>query len=483
MWNNFGNMEEEIVSVTSTVEENFRFVLKTNPDVPSDTSKILLVHDVESLANQEMIDYFTERGYHVVTLLLQDTLYKSTREFVAEFEGFVKAHQQDYVWVIVHYAQSAIGDVCMYCNEPVPKHALLLKQAFATLYVHMGRERCTLVCPPRCCDYTAAYLPSKQVEGMVIYTVDEEDGTQGGVMTLVHVGEGGESKKSLYPIKVWSELQDKLTTIRLIDSHKQKHQRNLVEEIVEVPAEKPLTEEQVLRLLTDVLNALSKSSAAEGTEEDTLPKRFAEKLGISAMEWDEYVKRSGSQTLYLVLRRCIIVNKEHAWTKIGLALEAVSAGEADTIALLGELSVLVRAFGTLAPTLLSDFPAVTQMRESIIHGDGGGTSNFGQSAGVWKAGVEKPEAEEGTHLDKIQSKFIPPYLRDRLLNTSGQTAEEAALAEENAAKAVKRAQELDKQYERQKLTRELQERELLGGFSSRDPLPTKKAEKSCLPPA
>jgi len=466
-------MEEiEIQAQTS------KFQLCENPDIGSDISKILLVHDgndTDDVSNRALIDFLSVRGYHVVTLRLDDTAYKSTREFVQEFEQFVKSERKNYVWAIVHYARTETTDVCMYCSEPVPKHSLLLKQAFATLYVHMGRERCTIVCPPRCCDCATAYLPRKQVEGMVICTSGDEDDDEQSVGQIGMVDVASDTVE--YPPFVWARLEDKLTTIRLIDSHKPdlRHCRNLIEEVAEVK-ENPLTEEQVLRLVTLMFSYFGQD----------LPERFAAQVGISTMEWEEYVKRSGDQTLYLVLRRSIIVHKDGAWEKIAVALETVSAQEvdADHLTTLAQLAELIRQFGSKTPVLLSTWPQLEQIRERIIHGPGtrgAGTGASGASdsgavtrKGFWKPGVENPEPDDGTHLDKLESKFIPPYLRERLLDTSqSSTAEEAETLKEHAAKTIERAQQLDQEYERQKLAREMQERELMGGFSMKDRLPTK----------
>jgi hypothetical protein len=451
-------------------DDKFRFTLNKNNKLDDDISKILLVHDGDSVENRDLTNFLAEQGYEVVTLHLADNLYQSIGEFVPEFERFVKTQGQEYVWVIVHYAQTKVNDVCMYCNESVPKHGLLLKQAFATLYVHLGRERCTLVCPPRCCDNATSHLPRKQIEGMVIYTEDEDENCLSASTAAVDSGGVG-----VYPPFVWGKLQDKLTTIRLIDSHKpeQRHRRNLVEEVPEV-TEEPLTEEQVMRLITLILTYF----------EQGLAEKFATQVGITSMEWEEYVKRSGDQTLYLVLRRCRIVHQDAGWEKICNALETISAQEVDAehVAVLGQLAQLAKSFSVSdisTKTFISTWPALKEIRERIIHTPTAARSNGNQnSAGPWKPGVEKPvAADAGTHLDKIETKFIPPYLRERLVDTSQGTVEEVAAMEETAAETIRRAQELDERYEQQKLTREIQEHELMGGFSMKDRLPSRPPTK------
>lgn len=475
-------MEEEKVTVTEV-----SFELRKNPELyGSNISQILLVHDaVRAGADADLpkltcdvVEFLTDRGYHVVTLEITDGAYKNARDFVVEFEQFVKQHKNDFVWVIVQYAQTEIGDVCMYCNDPVPKHSLLLKQAFASLYVHIGRERCSLIAPPRCCDYSPAYLPPKQVEGMLISTADEEGGSV--FSELVN------QRADVYEPFVWAGIEDKLTTIRLIDSHKpeKKHRRTLVEEVVEI-AEPALTEEVLTRLIVNILNTMGKG------------KEFADILGITEMEWDEYVARSGNQTLFLVIRRIIIVNKQDGWLKMAGAFLTLSAqlGSADYMNVLNELSLLVVAFKTNTEqgksTFLSD-PNWKNVQGSL---EGAGVSATGTVPvrGPWKSGVTaRPEADEGTHLDKLDSKFIPPYMRDRLAacttildDQQGQGAEDESekdkKLEENVAAMIRHAQELDAEYENQKMAREIQDYQLMGGFSMRDRLPTSLSSKLSLP--
>jgi hypothetical protein len=115
-------------------DPQWRFAVRCNSQLDDTISKILLVHDGLVGPDQELIEFLTLRGYHVVCLFLQDSLYTSTREFVTEFEKFVKSHRQKFVWTIVHYAQTDPTDVCMYCHERVPKHSLLLKQVITVVF-------------------------------------------------------------------------------------------------------------------------------------------------------------------------------------------------------------------------------------------------------------------------------------------------------------------------------------------------------------
>uniref|UniRef100_A0A6C0BQC4 Uncharacterized protein n=1 Tax=viral metagenome TaxID=1070528 RepID=A0A6C0BQC4_9ZZZZ len=458
--------------------------LKFNSECDESIAKVLLVHDADNTANGDMVAFFSEMGYHVVLLLLKDTMFKSVRDFIGDFEKLVKAKKDDFVFTVVHYAQSADRDMCMYCMEEVQKNALLLKQAFATLYVVLGRQRCALVAPERCCDFSVFHLPRAQVEGMAIYVVEppapcargpQTTTKQGAGMSLVSAGvEMGDQAATPggYPREVWDELQAKIDTLRLIDSHKPEtqHRRALVEEVVEVQ-EDPLTLEQLLRLLSKFITSLALSEA------------FAELVGITAMEFEEYVKRSGDQTVYLILRRCFITLKEDgALTKIADSLSrlAKNSGESaeDTTradgSVLAEMAQITRDYQASGEVYVSKFPLLSDDHQATVAS--------ASRKGPWKAGVEAPEAEAGMHLDKLESRFIPPYMRAALELKEGnhtKTPEEIAEIEKAAAEAARRAQELDREYEKRKLANEIRENNLMGGFSSRERFPSKAQGGEC----
>jgi hypothetical protein len=306
---------------------------------------------------------------------------------------------------------------------------------------------------------------------MVVCTADDEESQQNSRMKLITGGADNddtadkidESVSKYYKQHVLAQLEDKLTTIRLIDSHKPelRHCRNLVEEVVAIK-ENPLNEEQLTQLIIGILHAFDVD----------LPRRFSAALDITAMEWDEYVKRSGSQTLYLMIRRVIIrhgadrgnnTDDSGAWQKISAALAMASAQEtsADVVAVLGQLSNLVMAYADTHTVLLSDhrWSAVREVydKKTLTTSQASETSPFGQN-GPWKTGIEKPVPNKGTHLDKIATQFIPPYLRDRINQDA--VTQDAVLEKE-----IERVQDIDRAHERKKLTREMDHGELLAGFS------------------
>ena len=105
------------------------------------------------------------------------------------------------------------------------KNSLLLKQALAVLYVILGKEKCTAICPERCCQYNTCQLPKNQVERMAVYYTPLSQGSPakeggptngptGGAMTLVSKGtaerdleqERADTVQALYPTDVWQEL-------------------------------------------------------------------------------------------------------------------------------------------------------------------------------------------------------------------------------------------------------------------------------------
>jgi hypothetical protein len=207
------------------------FHLETDPNCDDKISKVLLIHDGGGQEGHEVVNFITAQGYHVVTLKLTDDMFKSMRDFVREFEVLIKTEVlKKYVYAVVHYSRTDVKDICMYCNKITQKNSLLLKQAFAGLYVAMGREKCALICPRRCCSYASGHLPEAQVEGMAIYTTpsgaDKPSSLTGPVMSLASSSAHDSTPaapqsptrvaKSGYHDEVWFLLQAKLDTLRQI---------------------------------------------------------------------------------------------------------------------------------------------------------------------------------------------------------------------------------------------------------------------------
>jgi hypothetical protein len=208
-----------------------------------------------------------------------------------------------------------------------------------------------------------------------------------------------------------------------------------VEQVVEVK-EDPLTEEQVLQLITATLKNENR-------------EKLALRLGITPMEWEEYVQRSGEKTTYLVIRRAIIgLGKLPAFAKIsdiftGIAETSESGAKSDSSAVLADLARLTKAVSEDEPVFLSKFESLktTGVSEEA--------QKFGQS-GPWKPGIEKPEAEAGMHLGKMFLFFWLSFLPLRGLAPSvtaethekGQTRCSRSLFLPICAQPLKQAREI-----------------------------------------
>lgn len=189
------------------------------------------------------------------------------------------------------------------------------------------------------------------------------------------------------------------------------------------------------------------------------------------------MKRSGNQALFLVLRRTMIMNPTDAFSKIASALEQVSLTAAS------DFPRLFRDFESDSSTksiLLSNYPSITELISSrnrpsaLVNSANQGEQQppaaefVGGKSGPWRQGIEKPDAKEGTHLDKMEMTFIPPYMRDAILNQKQPTVAEQE-------EIVRLAQERDKIYERDQLAREIQSGKSMGGFYTTNHLPGKSA--------
>ena len=172
--------------------------------------------------------------------------------------------------------------------------------------------------------------------------------------------------------------------------------------------------------------------------------------------------------MFFVLRREVAKNRT-----TGLHLIASQLG------LIGqyELARFCRDFADESKTHLyrSDYTleTPTRMEESIDEFLGGRN----QTAILG----DQPNPEDDTHLDKLQSGLLPPYIRDALqLQKDGLQDEYDQLA----AETIERAQALDREYEKRKLERELLEYQgklpsgstLLGGYNDREKKPGKNKQ-------
>lgn len=144
-------------------------MVKFDESIDPKFSKILIVHDYDNDANNAVIDFFTELGYCVHTIQLSDAMYDNIPAFIKEFDAFIKQAKRDktYCFGVIHFCANDERDFCDYCGDTVQKNCLLLRQAFATMYVSWGREKSGLITTENCCPTSLYHLPPEQVEGMV----------------------------------------------------------------------------------------------------------------------------------------------------------------------------------------------------------------------------------------------------------------------------------------------------------------------------
>lgn len=428
------------------------FIVQTDPTCDATVTKVLLVHDCDDEqaigTNNAIISHLNGLGYSVTTIFLSNGMFKSVGDFTMAFQALVKSIKAEHVYTIVHYGLTGKKDICMYCNAVAPKNSLLLKQAFAVLYVALGREKCTVICPVRCCSFNTAQLPESQVGKMAVYHSVPKVGvaTQ---MTLVSKGTEGVCKAGtegqsesipkeaehkvdlVYPEHVWLELNKKLSDIRMTDAHKKetKHVRSsaFVEPAKPIVEEKPITANQMSDLICRACREAGPQFATA----------FARELGFSDMEWDEHRSRSGEQAIFLLVRRELLMQKDLAYQAFANAL-TVSSTALDTSVpeIVTVVSSLCRDFAS-GPLFFSAYPSLFTTGGGV-EGEGEAPSMPVPPTGIWKEGVERPDVKEGTHLDKVRQQFIPPHLRDRM-NGIVATADQVT-AEKDWAEKV------DKQY-------------------------------------
>lgn len=474
-------------------------------------SAVLLVSDrtlEESELNKRMVDFIAAMGYKTTLLILSDQGWPSIQRFTAEF-GQLTAEikkTKSHVMVMVHYANRETKDMCMYCSEVSWKPSLILKQAFAALYVALGRRQCLLVCPERCCNSAPGHLPRAQIEGMLVEvdnfqsapssTVMNDNNTASSTGGMVLVSQGVETEK-LDP--VLEEIQTRLNTLRQIASHKKEteHVRAAATDpsgpagpetvdgqarSAETQAPKepdpPLTEDALMKLLSKTLDATK------------LGPDFSRQVGITRLEYEEYLKRSGTQTLYLVVRRCILtLGAPVAFGQFSTALETLRKStdkvDVETNEVLADLAQLCRRWAhccTLQGSenlliFLAEHPVLETYLAKV---DAWVNAGQQQSSGPWKQGAQRLAPEDGTHLDQIKKELIPPYMRGIVDGFDHILPEDMLTIKKQYAEAAKRAQELDEEYEKRKLAKEISDSShLMGSFAMRDRLLGKSAGGSC----
>lgn len=433
-----------------------KIIINTDPNISTDISKVLLVHDRDNEANQAVIDFYTAQGYHVHSILLSDDMFRTVNDFNKEFEPIVRAAHKNktYTFGIVHFCANEERDLCMYCDEEVQKNTILLRQAFACLYVTWGREKCALITAQPCCPGSIYHLPHEQVEGMVCYydylkpnivlsyqqPVNANDPTSTSLVT--------ETQNFWYPQPLWEELQRRLEIRQLIESHKKETKHVLlVEKEIPVQPERPLTGQEILDLIGVKFQGLPKPRDQTDSA-DTYTRRLAFNLGMKGIPWEEHVKRSGAQALVLCLKRT--VTNKNGFEMIAKALDALNEPNHD----IPILAQLCRDYQELKST-----PPDAMVKKELFLSSYSSLQGVSQVAepsrtGPWKDGVEKPVAEAGTHLDKVKEQFIPPYLRNAIQmqqEDRQMTTEEKEALEQEA----KRVQELDRKYQKHLLEQEI----------------------------
>lgn len=438
--------DEHPIAPLATTTEDPRLVLQ-NRDGGA-LAKVLLVYDAEGPQHDAMVTFLADvQGYHVVQLHIDDSRFDSIPSFIEAFQGITRPvanqNRRDFVLAIFHYSQHARTSRCMYCSENRPDSSKLLKHAFGSAYVNWGMSRCAIVHPTHCCGADSTLLPAKQIEGMAISFETP----------LV---------KDRYPDSVWEALATKLQTVRTIDSHKEatRHVRT-IQEVVPVVIEDPLTEDEVMLLIGSLVQSIDGQSA----------KQLALALGTAGIEWDEHAQRAGDRALYLVLRRTILDDPSSGWARVSEWLKSVDQHEA---------ARMCQDITTGGPLLLSNYPGLTPATASASIEPPAQDAEFvgGQNNGTWETAAtsEDVNPSDGTHVDRMRNNLLPPYMREALALEQQEGGSEATAA------AIEYAQELDRDYERRRLAREMQEYKggggsttLLGGYATRDKLPGKLA--------
>lgn len=437
------------------MESNTRIVIQTDPNISDDISKVLLVHDRHNEANQAVIDFYTAQGYHVHSILLSDDTYSSVMEFNKDFEPIVRAAHKNntYTFGVVHFCANDDRDLCMCCDSEVQVNTMLLRQAFACLYVTWGREKCALITAEPCCPSSIYHLPHQQVEGMVCYydhmqpkvvlsfqqPVNVNDPTSTDIRT--------EEQNFWYPSQLWDELQRRLEIRQLIESRKTETKHVLmVEKEIPVEPERPLSIAEVLELIGLKFGSFPKPKD-QTVQEDTYTRRLAYLLGMKPIQWEEHFKRNGGQALMLVLKRTI--TDKNGFEKIAKAMDDLNETDYE----IPVMAQLCRDFQVLKSTppdatikkeiFLSSYPSLKGVIQNAAP----------SRTGPWKEGVEKPVAKDGTHLELLNQTFLPPHLRAAIQQQQEQ--QQMTPEQREALEAeTRRVQELDRLYQKQLIQHE-----------------------------
>lgn len=421
----------------STVADDRFIFVDTDTSCAADVSKVLLVYDHAGAHHDNMVRFLTrDLGYHVITLHVDDTKFAHVSEFTRALDGSIprKESERQYVFYVFQFS-STKPTVCMYCDRDKTDSSRLLKTALATCYVRYGSSRCAIVHPETCCAMDDTLLPAAQIEDMHIAFRP--------VPTMSYLEFPCCNEHCGDNETVRTVLTQKLRTIRDIDARRDTTRHVVTVQTVErAQVEQPLSHDQVLRLLGTILQAKS----AQLTE-------VVVALGVSAIEWEPHYARFQSEALYMVLKRAIRTRS------LSVVCDILST------VVDKELVDGLRSSGSDDDWYLSAHPAwQSKPAEPAAPKD---KEEDGEPA-------VRPNPSESTHIDQVNTRFLPPFLRDQLEKQRSVTG--TALGDD-PVQGMKLLQDMDKEYEKRKLERELSEYRaqvpsanatLMSGYSMRD---------------
>lgn len=417
---------------TKVATEISELTLQSDPECPDNVSKVLVVYDTDSCISQDIAQVVKEQGYNPVLLKIPNDTFKSVKDFIRAFENITRPEDGRRPYVLAFFLYSTTSStLCMYCGDYRIDSNPLLKHATAAAYCQWGRGRCAIIHPPRCCALDSSQLPAKQVEDMSIeWDIDMPNGELGKI------------------VLPFESMKTRLASIKKKDAKTTRHVLT-IQEVVPTEKEEAISLAELLRLVEPRVKDVD---------------AFALDFGVNAIEWEELQQRSKQDALFFVLRREVTKDM-----KSGLHLIASRVG------LLGEfeLARMCRDFAdeSKRPLYLSDYTL-----DVVSEQDEGGDFLGGQNRTAILG--DQPNPEDDTHLDKLQSHLLPPYIRDALqLQKEGK--QEAF--DELTAETIEHAQALDRAYEKRQLERELLEYQgqlprgstLLGGYNEREKKPGK----------
>lgn len=414
-----------------------RFVyVDTNPQCDASIAKLLLVFDQRGSYLDDMLDFLTRTlGYHVYTLQVDEAQFRDGAEFIHAFDGFVPrdARDRQFVFYVFQFS-SQKKTACLFCDAIKTDSSRLLKAALATCYVRYGTSRCAIVHPEHCCTMDDTLPPLAPIEDMQV--AFRPNGSS--YMKFPCVNEHAPVHAT-----VQSVLTQKIQTIRNLDARKESARHVVtVQEEEKVKVEQPISEEDLLRKLQGLTPATD----------------IAHGLGVSPFEWESILARSYHDALYLVVRRAKRLQSPEAVCEV---FEVVAGPEV--------ADVVRRSFAG-EPIYVSQTP--------LLQGPPSRKPTERDEAVERELERKREEAEmfkpsEGTHVEKVNTKFLPPFMREQL--EKERTITEESLGAD-PGEGIKRLQEIDKAYEKMKLERELAEYHgqnkgaptLMGGYSMRD---------------